>query len=251
MNSKMTKIICYLLTAMTGATMAFLQSRLLYLGYDHKGLMVTSRLEVTMLWILLGLFALTVLFFLPRLGGRGIYEMNFPPCMASGLAIGAAGALVGLSGFNAMVPGGGMLLPAGHFAGALLLILVALCRIQGKKPAYWMEMALCLLLGANLLSAYRDWNARPDVQQYAFQLLVQVCTMIFALHRARCAADVMDRRRLVFFGFLGMVCAVPAMVGAGDAAFCGAMGLYCAGGMCELKRFSRRRRAPAFPREEA
>ncbi|MBR2047011.1 MAG: hypothetical protein IJ960_00265 [Oscillospiraceae bacterium] len=250
MNSKLTKILFYLPTAVLGLVGMFLQSRLLEYGYDQKGLLMNARLEQVLLWGLAAVFAALVLFFLPRLGARGTYEMNFPRCMASGLAIMAAGVLTGFSALNAMVPGGGLLLPAGCAAGAVLLILVGMCRMQGRKPAFWLELAVCLLCCANLLHSYRGWNARPNVQLYAFQLLAQICVMLFATHRARCAGGLMDRRRLVATGFLGMFFSFIALAGAGNPALYLAGGLYCAGGMCELKHFSRRRKRPVFPREE-
>ena len=67
----------------------------------------------------------------------------------------------------------------------------------------------------------------------------------------------MDRNRLVFAGFLGMYFCIVALAGAGNPAFYAAEGLYCAGGMCELKRFRRRKRpqpeeaaAPQEPQPE-
>lgn len=250
MDSKLTKIFCYLSTAAAGFAGLFLQSRLLTLGYDQKGLLMTSRLELVLLWALTGLVAVTVLFFLPRLGARGTYEMNFPRCVTSGVLILTAGVLMGFSGFNGLVPGRLPIIPGLTFAAAVLLVLVGVCRMTGRKPGYWLELLICLFFCANLLLSYRSWNARPNVQQFAFQLLTQVWVMIFTLHRARCAGGMMDRRRLVFSGFLGLYCSFVALAGAGDPAFFGAAGLYCAGGMCELARFSRRRRMPAVPLEE-
>lgn len=253
MNSKLRKILFYLATLAVGLVGMFLQNRLLEFGYDQKGLLMDARLERTALLVLTAAFVAAVLYFLPKLGARGTYERNFPGCMASGGAIVAAGVLLGFAGFNTLVPGGSLLVPAGHAAGAVLLVLVGICRMQGRKPEFWMELVLCLLCCANLLYSYREWNARPNVQQYAFQLLAQISVMLFALHRARCAGDVMDRKQLVLAGFLGMFFSVVALAGAGNPAFYGAEGLYCAGGMCELKRFRRRKRpqpeAEAVPQE--
>lgn len=250
MNSKVTKVLLYLPTSGLGLLCLFLQNRLLEYGYDEKGLLIPGRLEFIFLWGLTGLFFLTVLGMLPMLGGQGNYRMNFPKCALSGGTLLGAGVAMGFCGLNMVVPGGNLLIPAGFFAGAVLMVLAGLCRLLGSRPPVWVDLLLCLLYGVHLMVSYRSWNANVHLQRYAFCLLAGIAAMLFALHRARCAGGIMDRRRLVLSGFAGIFLCFVAMAGAGDPMFYLATGLYCAGGMCELKRFPKTRRRPVIQPEE-
>ena len=87
-----------------------------------------------------------------------------------------------------------------------------------------------------LVNSYSGWNANPQVQRYAFHLLAAVAVLLFTLHRARLAGGWPEQKRLVFFGFAGIFLSIAAIPGAGDPLFFIASGLWCAGGMCDLKR---------------
>lgn len=246
MNSKVTKMLLYLPTSVLGLACLFLQSRLMSYGYDDKGLLVAFRLEFVFLWGLTGLFFLLALVMLPWLGGQGTYEMNFPSCALSGGITAAAGAAMGFCALNGLVPGTMMLLSAGAAVAGVMMVIAGVCRFRGAKPPFWVDLAICVYYVAHLMASYRSWNANPHVERYAFPLLAGIAVMLFALHRARCAGGLMDRRRLVLSGFAGIFLCFPALAETGDPAFYLAAGLYCAGGMCELKRFPKTRRRPAF-----
>ena len=250
MNAKRTKLLLYLLTAVLGLCCLGLQTRLLAQGYDDKGLLVTRSLEFWLLWILTAGFLAAVLALLPRLGEAGTYRMNFPACKLSGTLMIVAGGLMAFSGMDELVPGANMLLPLANVVVGAVMALCGVCRVRGKRPVIWLDLAVCLFYGLHLMRCYRGWNASPHIQRYAFPLLAGVMVMLFSLHRARCAGGMMDRKRLVFTGFAGIFLCFVALAGSDSPMFYAASGLWCAGGMCELKRFRRKRRIVVEPVEE-
>ena len=54
----------------------------------------------------------------------------------------------------------------------------------------------------------------------------------------------------MFTGFAGIFLCFVALAGSDSPMFYAASGLWCAGGMCELKRFRRKRRIVVEPVEE-
>lgn len=249
MKAKRTKLLFYLLTTVLGLCCMGLQSRLLTEGYDEKGLLVTGSPAFILLWLLtLGFFA-AVLALLPKLGDAGTYRKNFPACHFSGSVMMAAGGLMAFSALDELVPGAGML-PFANVAAGAVMALCGVYRIRGRRPAFWLDLAVCLFYGLHLMRCYRGWNASPHIQRYAFPLLAGVMAMLFSLHRARCAGGMMDRKRLVFTGFAGIFLCLVALAGSDSPMFYAASGLWCAGGMCELRRFRRRPRFFTEPVEE-
>ena len=249
MNAKRTKLLLYLLTTVLGLCCLGLQNRLLTQGYDDKGLLVASSLPVVLLWVLTLGFLGVVLALLPKLGDAGTYRMNFPSCKLSGGVMMAAGSLMAFSAMDELVPGAGML-PFANVAAGAVMALCGVYRIRGKRPSFWLDLAVCLFYGLHLMRCYRGWNASTHIQRYAFPLLAGVMAMLFSLHRARCAGGVMDRKRLVFTGFSGIFLSLVALTGSDSPMFYAATGLWCAGGMCELRRFRKKRRIFTEPVEE-
>lgn len=214
-----------------------LQSLILDQGFDARGLLIPGYPALAALWGMTAAYLLTVLALLSRLGKDGSWEENFPRCGLSGAVMVLAGCLTAFVGVNQLLPGqmgyAVMTIAAG---GAMALC--GLLRWLGKKPLFLPELLIGVFYAVHLLHSYRDWNANPQVQRYAFQLLAGVAAMLFSIHRGRCAVGAMDRRELVFMGFAGIYLCFAALPGANDPVFFLASGLWCAGGMCELKRLT-------------
>lgn len=250
MNAKRTKVFLYLPTVLLGLCCMGLQNRLLTRGYDEKGLLVSQSMDFWLLWILSLGFFVVVLTMLPKLGDPGTYRMNFPACRMSGMAMMAAGGLMAISAMDELVPGVSLLQPLFHVAAGGVMVVCGLYRMKGKRPSFWLDLVVCVFYGLHLMRCYRGWNANPHLQRYAFPLLAGIAGMLFSLHRARCAGGMMDRKRLVFSGFAGIFLCMVALNGSDSPLFYAATGLWCAGGMCELKRFRRKRRVAEEPVEE-
>ena len=235
MNSAVKKLLLYAPATALGIWCAGIQNRILASGFDGKGLLIVGNPELMLLWGITGAYLLTVLVLLPLLGGAGDYAANFPSCVLSGCVMTAAGLVICFSGVNELVPG---MIPAAvlTMAVGVLMGLCGLFRVMGKNPTVLPDLLIGLYYGWWLLQSYTGWNADPNVQRYAFHLLASMAVMLFTLHRARMAGGYPERKRLVFFGFAGIFLCFAALPGAEDPLFFLASGLWCAGGMCDLKK---------------
>ena len=235
MNSTVKKLLMYLPATAVGIWCAVLQSRILVSGFDGKGLLIAGNPDLTLLWSLTGVYLLTVLALLPRLGGSGTYEEHYPACVLSGSVMLLAGLITGFTGLDGLVPG--MILGAVLTIGVgILMGVCGVFRMMGKNPTAWPELLISVYYGWWLLNSYSVWNANPHVQRYAFHLLAGVSVLLFTLHRARMAEGYPERKKLVFFGFGGIFLSLVALPGAAEPLFFLAAGLWCAGGMCDLNQ---------------
>lgn len=239
MNSAVKKLLFYAPAAALGLWCAGIQNRVLTSGFDHKGLLIAGNPDLMLLWGITGVYLAAVLCLLPLLGGGGDYAANYPGCALSGCTMIAAGLVMGFSGLNGMVPG--MILIAALTMGVGgLMCLCGVMRVLGKNPSVFPDLLIGVFFAGWLLVSYSGWNANPHVQRYAFHLLAGVAAMLFTLHRARLAGGYPQRRRLVFFGFAGIFLCFVALPGAKDPLFFLSAGLWCAGGMCDLKKLEKK-----------
>ena len=235
MNPAVKKLLLYVPAAALGIWCALLQNRILKTGFDGKGLLIGENPALMLLWSVTGVYLLAVLVLLPLVGENGTYGDHYPSCALSGGAMLAAGLITGFTGVNAMVPG--MILGAALTIGVgVLMGVCGVFRVLGKNPTAWPDLLIGVFYAWRLVNSYSGWNANPQVQRYAFHLLAAVAVLLFTLHRARMAAGYPEQKRLVFFGFAGIFLSIAAIPGAGDPLFFIASGLWCAGGMCDLKR---------------
>lgn len=235
MNSTVKKLLLYAPATALGIWCATLQSRILTTGFDAKGLLIGGNPDVTLLWGIVGVYLLTVLVLLCRLGGNGTYADNYPACTLSGSVMILAGLALGFSGVDLLVPEMMHIAVVTMGAGVLMMVCGGM-RILGKNPTAWPD----LLIGAYhawwLVNNYSGWNANPHVQRYAFHLLAGVAVLLFTLHRARMAGGYPERKRLVFFGFAGILLSLAAMPRVDYWMHFVATGLWCAGGMPDLNK---------------
>lgn len=238
MNSTGKKLMLYAPATALGIWCSVLQGRVLTSGFDGKGLLIAGNPDLVLLWGITGAYLLAVAVLLHRLGENGTYEENYPPCVLSGGVMIVGGLLMGFSGLNRLVPG--MILSAVLTMGVgALMCLCGGARILGRNPSPWPDLLIGLYYAWWLMTSYSGWNADPHVQKYAFHLLAGVAVLLFTLHRSRMAGGYPERKRLVFFGFAGIMLCFAAIPGAGNAMLFLASGLWCAGGMCDLKRLEK------------
>lgn len=238
MKSTVKKVLIYMPLSALGIWCALLQSRILASGFDEKGLLMADASGLMLQWALTGLALAGLLPVVFTLGAPGSYEDNFPRCVLSGTVTVCAGLLMGFSGVNGLVPGeelrSGLAIGAG-----VLMVLCGAFRLAGRKPLFLADLLIGAYYAAHLLWSYRGWNADPQIQRYAFQLLAGVAVMLFTMHRARCAAGIMDRKRMVLLGLMGIFLCFPAIPGSDSVLFYLASGLWCAGAMADLGRLEK------------
>ena len=238
MNATLKKLLLYTPATALGIWCAVLQNRILTSGFDHKGLLIPGNPDVALLWSIVGVYLVMVLALLLRLGGNGSYEENYPSCTLSGGVMILAGLILGFTGLNSLVPG--MIHSAVVTMGAAaLMMFCGGARVLGKNPTALPDLLIGSYIAWWLMTSYSGWNANPHVQKYAFHMLAGVTVLLFTLHRARMAGGYPERKRLVFFGFAGILLCFAAIPGAENGMFFIAAGLWCAGGMCDLKRLEK------------
>lgn len=237
MNPTLKKLLLYTPAAALGLWAMGLQNRILTTGFDHKGLLIGNNPDLMLLWGIVGVYAVLVLVLTRTLGGHGTYADNFPRCALSGGVMIAAGLTMGFCGLNVMVPEA-MDAAVLRMGVGLVMLLCGVFRILGKKPPFLADLLIGVYYAYSLLMRYTGWNADPHVQNYAFQLLAGVALMLFCVHRARFAGGYPERKRLVAAGFAGIFLCFVAMAGAEDVLYWTAAGLWCAGGMCDLRRLA-------------
>lgn len=250
MKSTVKKMLLYIPAGALGLWCMSLQSGILTDGFDAKGLLVTTNPSLTLLWAVTVGYLIAALGLTRTLGGNGTYEENFSKCLLSGSVTILAGCVMGFTGLNGLVPGDYL---KGSFAIAagVCMCICGVFRLMGKKPLFVFDLVIGLYYAWNLLNSYRDWNADPQVQKYAFQLLAGVAAMLFSIHRARCAGGIMDRKKLVFAGFSGIFLSFLAIPGSSSGGIFLASGLWCAGAMCDLRHLEKPEEPREAPAEES
>lgn len=210
-----------------------LQNGVLRGGFDESGLLILDNPSLWAVWILTGVVLLAALAMAWYLGEGGSFETDFHPCFYSGTASVAAGLMMSCSGLSTL----GSWKPVCAICACVMGVVMAvcgMCRISGRKPAWWLDMGLFLGYTVVLVLGYRNWNADPGVQEYGFALLALVGMVLFSLHRARCIEGYADRRKMIFFGLAGLYLSFLAIPGSDTPEFYFASGVWCAGALSAL-----------------
>ncbi len=211
-------------------------------GTDEKGLLIAGHGAGILLFILTALI-LGVLF----LGVRELrpvsqYSRLFPAsvlgfagCLlaALGIVISAAETLLRKQDTFSWIIGVLALLCA------VCLVLLGLCRKQGKQPSYLLQACLTVYLMAQLVSEYRYWSPEPQLLLYFFPLLAMVFLMLTA-YQATCLDAGKGSRRWYAFCNQAAVffCCISLL--SDHWLFYLAMGLWAATNLCSLQTFKDR-----------
>lgn len=186
------------LTLVCGICAGVLRLQLLHNGMDEKGLLPNGSPYAIALWVLSIAYLAVVLFLVRKLEKGGTFSDNFPASkLRGGLCVLGGMMLLFESGTQlAAQPLAGIL---GVLAG-LSMFIAGLCRFVGKHPNPVFHIIVCIFYVIRLILSFRGWSADPQLEDYALQLMACVCLMLFAMHRASCDAEIINRRRTAFFG---------------------------------------------------
>ena len=115
------------------------------------------------------------------------------------------------------------------------LVTVGLCRIKGKRPAYWLHSALTVYCMIHLVSQYRLWSSQPQLQVYFFPLMASVFMMLTAYHHTVLDAEKKGSRR--FFVFCNQAALFFCLLSLQGSSwpFYLAMALWLATNLCSLE----------------
>ena len=97
------------------------------------------------------------------------------------------------------------------------LLLVAICRLMGKKPSFLCHSALSIFFALQLISQYRRWSADPQLMDYCFYLIALICLMITGYFMASFEAEMRSPRALLFFSMAATFFCLLALPESGDA----------------------------------
>lgn len=229
------RIFFFLPTVTLGLLSLWLHKSMMDTYTDSKGLLIPGNLPGMLLWIIGGVFALWLLFRIRTIGGEGIYEDNFPPCLVSGLTAALGGALM-LTVAHQMQNRELWRLILGY-AAAGSMVIAGICRMVGKRPSCLLHGLVCLFFVSVLLDNYRYWNTDPQLQEYAYQLLGGVLLMLAAFHRACCDAGILQRKRLLVYGLGAAFCCLAALDTSIIPRFYLASALWALGSVCNVAQF--------------
>lgn len=181
---------------------ALVLRRLLYaVAVDEKNLLIAGHPLELLLWLATAAAVAIVIAGVWPLDGSERYADNFPPSVA-----GAVGAFVLAAGIFLSVVRAGAAVPVvlnrlrgilGYLAAASMVI-VGICRIQGRRPFFGFHGLVCVFFAIHMVSHYKTWSGDPQLQDYVFSASACVTLMLFAFYQT--AFDVDSGRRRMQLG---------------------------------------------------
>lgn len=197
---------------MAGLGLAALAARLcLYrLAVDSRGLLTGHWLS----WLLAVLTAGAVVLalklcrsFTPEPSDRP----NYPAAVGHWLfAVGLL--LPGAMDVSGALPALKLAEPVFRFAAVLALAAAGFSRLQGRRVFFGCYGLVCLYLAVRCVIFYGLWSHEPQLMDYVFALLANICLTLFAYRSAAETVGLGGSRSRLFFGMLGSFCALAASV---------------------------------------
>lgn len=196
-------------------------------GIDYRGLLISGHPA----WILLIILSVAVTAFLifhcRQDKEQGTYHQNFPatPMAMVGNILQALG--IYLLSLSVLLNAPDSLNTVTAILGlvsATLLVVAGFCRWKGKRPSFLYHALLCVFFAVHLFCQYRHWSFNPQIQDYCFKMLAEICLMMTAYQRATFCLNIGSRRLFRFFSMasvffcclaLGVLDQVPFYLTAG------------------------------------
>ena len=192
-------------TPILGVLGALLRWWLYATGMDIHGLLIAGHPAQLLTWVMTLAAAVLLVLGALQLKGKPEYQHNFPPSAlgAIGYLLAAAAAIVRLVP-RLHGPYDTLNLAVTVLCGlsAIALAILAWLRYTGKKPSPLLFFIICAWLMVDLVMLYRLWSATPQIQNYCFSLLANVCVMLSVYYTATFAADMGNRQMHTLFHLL-------------------------------------------------
>ena len=226
-----------LLALELGILSALLRGILYAEALDDRGLLPLFNFLEILLWALtLGM--IVSLFFAVRKMPRGNnYNANYPPsvCQAAAMGLSAIGfavssAILLFSAADAVATVSAIL---GILSGVVLLYL-ALCRWKGIRPSALFPFVLCLFFIVRLIYCYRLWSADPQLQNYLFPLLANVCAMLAGYYTTAFTDGNGNRKLHTFFHLAAAYFAIASLPVCEDILFYLSLTLWLLADLCKF-----------------
>lgn len=190
-----------------GAIGAALRYWLYATGIDEKGLIIADHPAQLLIWVLTVIVVIALIVATRMLKSSADYKSNFPRSIpgAAGFLFAAAAAMITLlprlQGAVEPLNIADLLLGG---TSILCLLVLTFLRFTGKRPNPIFLIILCTWLMVDLVLMYRQWSATPQVQNYCFSLLANVCIMLSVYYSATFAANMGNRQMHSLFHLLAV-----------------------------------------------
>ncbi len=201
-----------LLAGILALVLTLLQHRT---GFDDRNLLTAGHWTTVLLFLLTAVEMGSLLLFTRPLEPLS-YRKLFPASLPGAVGCWVAAAGMAVSGVSTLltqeplvtVPNllgkiAAVVLPAVSWlvviGAAAAMVMAGLCRLQGKRPAYWLY-ALATLYGVfHMISQYQTWSSQTQLPLYFFSLMASTCCMLAFYHHTCLAAKKGSRRWYTFF----------------------------------------------------
>ena len=130
------------------------------------------------------------------------------------------------------------------YASAGVLLVLGFCRFSGFIPNFPLPTVLCLYLCLRMILQYQSWSADPQMQNYCFQLLGNVCLMLAAYHHSAFHVEMGNHKQLWFFSLAGVYFCALSLAGPEHWLFYLTTGLWALTNLTSLTGRKRRQRTP-------
>lgn len=245
------KYLPWLIPVLGGLCMAA-QSLLLILCTDDKGLVTSGHFLHILAWLIAAAAMVLTVITVIGLNGPNRYNANFPASIPGAVGAFLAAAGVAVSILFHTDKNGDLLTMLWRVFGVLSipsLIFTGICRMNGRRPAFFFHAAVCLFFALHLVCLCRSWSSEPQLERYSFALFACIGLMLTAYYRAAFDCGIGRRRMQLAAGLMTCFFCLAAIPGAGDPLLYLTGAAWAITNLCVLTPPKRRPR-PAPPAEE-
>ena len=196
------KYLPFLILGLGGIVMAL--QGLLMATVDPKGLLSSGHILHILAWILAALSCGLTVAVVWNLNGPNRYKANFPASVS-----GMAGSFVMALGIGVSIlfhsQDVDTMTVAWQVLGVLsiaALIFTGICRMGGRRPAFFFHGILCLFFALQLVCRCRVWSSETQAERYGFALFASIGLMLAAYHRAAFDSGIGRRRMQLFVNLM-------------------------------------------------
>ena len=100
-----------------------------------------------------------------------------------------------------------------RYGAAVILAVQALFAFQNKKAPFGLNAGLCVCFILRLIGSYRIWSRVPQIQNYLFALLAELCLMAFAYQQAAGEVGIGSAKWRFRIALMGSFLCMAASVG--------------------------------------
>ena len=221
-------------------------------GPDKEMLYAPAPLAWTLLLILVAAVPVLIVLATRPLKQPLKYTQNFPASLISavGCLLGAlAMAMSGLQLFSGSPDIIQFLAAVAGVGSGLTLVAVALARLKGKQPNFLYHAVVCIFLALRIFHQCRSWSNQPQIGNFLFAFLSQICAMLATYQLCAFDVDMGDRRKSLFWSLSAAFLCLVELPSAENLLFTGCIAVWLLTNLCSLRPVKKRKPVPVEPEE--